>query len=177
MLGLPALVGMKDKIGSIRYPFKGLIQHSRYQTQDRSVRDRIGDQIAAAQIKNRRKIQFLSEQTEFCYIGNPLLVRLFGMKVSVQQIWRNLADLTPVGMIFFHSDMANQAQLLHEPLDCLVVQGNIAVVKFCRNAAVAVSTFVFVIDGCDFCFGSFIFVCAVHPLQMIVESSTGQSSD
>ena len=143
----------------------------------RPVRDRVADQITAVQIEDWREVQFLYEQTEFCYISNPLLVRLFGMKVSVQQIWSNLADFTPVGTIFFHSDMANQTQLLHEPLDCLVVQGNIAVVKFCRNAAVAVSTFVFVIDGCDFCFGSFIFVCAVHPLQMIVESSTGQSSD
>ena len=177
VLVLPALVGMKDQSGSIRYLLKSLVQHGGYHAQHRSVRDRVADQITAVQVEDWREIQFLSEQTEFCYIGNPLLVRLFGMKVSVQQIWSNLADFTPVGTIFFHSDMANQAQLLYEPLDCLVVQGNIAVVKFCRNAAVAVSTFVFVIDGCDFCFGSFIFVCAVHPLQMIVKSSTGQSSD
>ena len=114
---------------------------------------------------------------QLCHIGNPLLVRLFGMEVSVQQIWCDLADFTLVRTIFLHSDTANQAKLLHEPLDCLVVQGEIAVVKFCCNAAVAVSTFVFVVDGYNFCLGSFILVSTVHPLQMIVKGRTGQLSD
>ena len=80
-------------------------------------------------------------------------------------------------MILLHPDTANQAQLLHESLDSLVVQGNVAAVQFCCDTAVTVSTFVFVVDGCDFCLGSFIFVCAVRPLQMVVERCTGQLSD
>ncbi|EEG28442.1 hypothetical protein CLOSTMETH_03961 [[Clostridium] methylpentosum DSM 5476] len=58
-----------------------------------------------------------------------------------------------------------------------MVQGKIAVVKFCCNAAITIPSLVFVVYGCDFRFGSFIFVCAVYLLQMIVESSTGQLSD
>ena len=45
--------------------------------------------------------------------------------------------------------------------------------KFCCNAAIAVSSFVFVVDGRDLRFDSFILICTVHPLQMIVESGTG----
>ncbi|MDD7645958.1 MAG: hypothetical protein PUJ35_01775, partial [Ruminococcus bromii] len=97
--------------------------------------------------------------------------------VPVQQIWRNLADFALVRTILLHSDTANQAQLLHEPLDSLVIQGKIAVVKFCCNAAITIPSFVFVIYGCDLRLGSFIFVCAVHPLQMIIKCSTGQLSD
>ena len=99
------------------------------------------------------------------------------MEIPVQQIWRNLADFTLVRTILLHPDTANQAQLFHKPLDGLVVQGVIAVVKFCCNAAVAVSTFVFVVDGYNFCLGSFILVSTVHPLQMIVKGRTGQLSD
>ena len=150
VLVLPALVGMRDQSGSIRYLLKSLVQHGGHHAQHRSVRDRVADQITAVQVEDWREIQFLSEQTEFCYIGDPLLVRLFGVEVSVQQIRRNFADFTPVGTIFLHSDAANQTQLLHEPLDGLVVQGKIAVAQLCCNAAVAVSTFVFVIDGCYF---------------------------
>ncbi|MDD6948431.1 MAG: hypothetical protein PUI75_05315, partial [Subdoligranulum sp.] len=79
--------------------------------------------------------------------------------------------------ILLHPDTANQAQLLHEPLDGLVVQGNITVVKFCCNTAIAISTFVFVVDGHNLRFDSFILVCAVHPLQMVVKSGTRQLSD
>ena len=177
VLVLPALVGMKDQSGSIRYLLKSLVQHAGHHAQHRSVRDRVADQITAVQVEDWREIQFLSEQTEFCYIGDPLLVRLFGVEVSVQQIRRNFADFTPVGTIFLHSDAANQTQLLHEPLNCLVVKGKIAVVKFCCNAAITVPSFVFVVYGCDLRLGRFIFVCAVYPLQMVVESSSGQLSD
>ena len=43
VLVLPALVGMKDKIGSVRYLLKSLFQHSCYHAQDRSIRDRIAN--------------------------------------------------------------------------------------------------------------------------------------
>ena len=177
VLVLPTLVRMKNQIGSIRYLLKSLVQHGRYHAQYWSVRDRIADQIAAMQIKNGREIEFLSKQTELCHIGNPLLVRLFGMEVPVQQVWCNLPNFTLVRTIFLHSDTANQAQFLHNPLDSLVIQAEIALVKFCCNAAIAVSPFVFVVNGYDFYLGSFILVYTVHPLQMIVKSCTGQLSD
>ena len=177
MLVLPALIGMKDQIGSIWYLLKSLVQHGCHHAQNRPVRDCIADQIAAVQVENRREIQFLSEQAEFCLIGNPLLVRLFSMKVSVQQIWSDFANFTLVRTIFLHSDTANQAQLLHEPLDRLVVQGEISVVKLYCNAAITVSSFVFVVYCCDFCLCIFILIMFVHLFQMIVEGCTGQLSD
>ena len=57
-----------------------------------------------------------------------------------------------------------------------MVQKEIALVKFCCNAAIAVSSSVFVVDGRDLRFDSFILICTV-PLQMVVESGTGQLSD
>ena len=35
------------------------------------------------QIKDGREIELLSEQTELCHIGDPLLVRLFGAEVPI----------------------------------------------------------------------------------------------
>ena len=83
VLILPALIGMENQIGSIRNLLKSLIQHSRNHTQNRTVRDGIADQIAAAQIKDGREIELLSKQTELCHVGDPLLIRLLGMEVSV----------------------------------------------------------------------------------------------
>ncbi len=54
-----------------------------------------------------------------------------------------------------------------------MVQEEIALAKLCRDPAIAVSSFVFMVEGRNFRFDSFILVCTVHPLQMIVESGTG----
>ena len=67
--------------------------------------------------------------------------------------------------------------LFHKPLDSLVVHREFTLVKFCRDPAIAVSSFVFMVDGRDLRFHSFILICTVHPLQMIVESGTEQLSD
>ena len=120
-----------------------------------------------------REIELFSEQTELRHIRNPLLVRLFGMEIPIQQIWYDFAYFSLVRTILLHPDTANQAQLLHKPLDSLVVQREFTLAKFCRNPAIAVSSFVFVVDGCDLRFDSFILICTVHPFQMVVESGTG----
>ena len=56
VLVLPALVRMENQIGSVRYLFKSLVQHGRDRAQNRPVRDRITNQVAAVQIKNGREI-------------------------------------------------------------------------------------------------------------------------
>ena len=48
------------------------------------VRDGIADQIPVVQIQNRRKVEFLTKQAELRYIGDPLLIWPFCIKVSVQ---------------------------------------------------------------------------------------------
>src|SRR5699024_11317681 len=60
----------------------------------------------------------------------PLLVWLFGIEVSVQQIWRNPANFSFVRAIFLDSDTANQAQFFHQPLDSLVVQEKSSTAKY-----------------------------------------------
>ena len=49
----------------------------------------------------------LAKQTELCHIGDPLLVRLFGAEVPVQQIWRNFAHFSLIRAILLHPDTAN----------------------------------------------------------------------
>ena len=177
VLILPALIRMENQVCSGRDLCKRLVQHGGYHAEYRTIRYGVTDQIAAAQIKDGREIELLSKQTELGHIGDPLLVRLFGAEVPVQQIWRNFAHFSLIRAILLHPDTANQAQLLHQPLDSLVVQEEIALVKFCCNAAIAVSSFVFMVDGRDLRFDSFILIYTVYPLQMIVESGTGQLSD
>ena len=45
MLVLPALVGMKDQVGTIRYLLKSSVKHGGYHDQNRSVKDCIADQM------------------------------------------------------------------------------------------------------------------------------------
>ncbi len=122
VLVLPALVGMENETCPIWYGCKSFVEHCRYHTQNRSLRDSIAHQISVVQIQNGRKIELLAKQAELCHISNPLLVRPFRMEISVQQIGRNLAHFSSVRTIFFDSDTANQSQLLHESLYCLVIQ-------------------------------------------------------
>ena len=178
VLVLPALVRVENQLLSPSgYGFKRLLQHGSYHAQNRSVRDGIADQITVVQIQNWREIQLLTKQTELCHIGDPLLVWLFGIEVPVQQIWRNFAHFSLVRTIFLDSDTANQAQFLHKPLDSLVVQEKSSAVKCHCDTPVSVSSFVFVVDSGDFCFCFLIFVCSLHPLQMVVEGRTRQLSD
>ena len=54
-----------------------------------------------------------------------------------------------------------------------MVQEEITLAKFCRDPAIAVSSFVFMVDGRNLRFDSFILICTVYPFQMVVESGTG----
>ena len=168
---------MENQPGSIRYNCKSFVKHGCHHTQNRPFRDGIADQIPVVQIQNRRKIKFLAKQTELCHIGDPLLIWLFCVKISVQQIGRNLAHISFVRAIFFHSDMTNQSQLLHESLYCLVVQIYSSAAKRNRDTPVAIPTFIFVVDSRNLCLCLCVFICPVHPLSVVVEGGTGQLSD
>ena len=112
---------MEDQPCSIWYNLKCLFQHGNDHAQYRPVRDGITDQVAVVQIQNGREIHLLSKQTELGYVGHPFLVWLFRIEVPVQQIRSNFSHFTLVRTIFLDPDTANQSQLLHKPLDCLVV--------------------------------------------------------
>ena len=99
------------------------------------------------------------------------------MEIPIQQVWRNFAHFTLVRAVFLHPDTANQAQLLHEPLDGLVIQREFALAKLFCDAAIAVPTLVFMVNCRDFFFDRCVFVFFLHLLQMIVEGCTGQLSD
>ena len=89
----------------------------------------------------------------------------FALILRLLQTIPNLSNLALVRTIFLHPDTADQPQFLHKPLNTLVVQEEIVVAKFCCNAAIAVSSLVFVINCCDFLFGRFIFICLLHLLR------------
>ena len=121
VLVLPALIRMENQPCSIWYSLKRLLQHGSYHAQYWPVRDGIANQITVVQIQNGREIHLLSKQTELSYVGRPFLVWLFRIEVPVQQIRSNFSHFTLVRTIFLDSDTANQSQLLHKPLDCLVI--------------------------------------------------------
>ena len=77
----------------------------------------------------------------------------------------------------FAPDHGMDIELLHKPLDSLVVYRECTLAKFCRDPAIAVPTPVFVVNRCDFFLNRCIFVFFLHLLQMIVEGCTGQLSD
>ena len=83
VLVLPALVRMENQVCFGRDLCKRLVQHGGYHAEYRMIRYGVTDQIAASQIKDGREIELLSKQTELCHIGDPLLVRLFGVEVPV----------------------------------------------------------------------------------------------
>ena len=129
------------------------------------------------QIENWGQIQFLAKQAELRHIRDPFLIRLVRMEIPIQQIRCIFAHFSLVGAVFLHPDTANQAQLLHQPLDGLVVQREFALAKLCCDAAIAVPTFVFMVNCRDFFFDRCVFFLFLHLFQMIVEGGTGQLSD
>ena len=108
VLVLPALVRVENETYPVWYGCKSFVEHRCYHTQNRSLRDGIADQIPVVQIQNGRKIEFLAKQAELCHISDPLLVWLFRMEVSIQQIGRNLSHFSFVGVIFLCPDTTNQ---------------------------------------------------------------------
>ena len=99
------------------------------------------------------------------------------MEIPIQQVWRNFAHFTLVRAVFLHPDTANQAQLLHEPLDSLVIQRQVAVTQLCRDVAIAVSASAFMVDCHNFFLDCLVLVRLCHSFQMVVEGRTGQLSD
>ena len=81
---------MENEVCSVWNFCKCLVQHVCHHAEHRTIRYGIADQIAAVQIENWGQIQLLPKQTELCHIGDPLLVWLVRMKISIQQIWCDL---------------------------------------------------------------------------------------
>ena len=98
---------MENEVCSVWNFCKCLAQHGYHHAEHRAIRYGIADQIAAVQIENWGQIQLLPKQTELCHIGDPLLVWLVRMKISIQQIWCDFAHFSLVGAIFFHPDTTN----------------------------------------------------------------------
>lgn len=171
---LLALIRMKDQICVIGNFLKSLVQHGCRHAQRWPIRNRITDQVAAAQIEDRRKVQLLPEQAELRHIRAPLLVWLLGVKIPIQQIRRSFARFSLVRAVFLYPDTTNQAQFLHKPLDSFVIQRQISVTQLRRDTAIAVSSLAFTVNCCDFFLGCPVLICTVHPFQMIIEGRTGQ---
>ena len=120
VLILPALIGVKNQVCSVWDLCKRLIQYGGHHAEYRTIRYGIADQITAVQIENRGQVELFSEQTELRHIRDPVLIRFFSMEVPIQQIWCDFAHFALIRALFLRSDTANQAQLLHKPLNRLV---------------------------------------------------------
>ena len=99
------------------------------------------------------------------------------MEIPIQQMWCDFADLTLVRVILLHPDTTDQAQFFHESLDSFMIEGQAAIVHLRRDTAITVPPSVFMVDRGELFFGRFVFICALHPFHMIVESCAGQLSD
>ena len=168
VLILPALVGMENEIGAVRYLYKGFFHHFSYHGQHRMVVNRVADNITAVKIKDGREVQLLPKQVELCDVGHPLLVGLVRLKVALQKIWRSLTHFAFVGTILFNPDHTDEPELLHEPLHRLVVDGIATNVQLCRDTAVAIPAFIFMIDCCDLLLYFAVFVRLCLLLGVIV---------
>ena len=99
------------------------------------------------------------------------------MEIPVQQIGGNFAHFSLVRTIFFGSYTAKQPHLLHKPLHSLVIHTKPSATKCDGNTSIAISTFVFVVDGIYCCLYICVFIRLLHLFYVIVEGCTGQLSD
>ena len=83
------------------------------------------------------------------------------MEIPIQQVWCNSAHFTLVRAVFLHSDTANQTQLLHKPLDSLVIQWQIAVTQLRCDTTVTISAFIFVVNCGDLFLGCLVLMCRI----------------
>ena len=118
----------------------------------------IADQISVVQIQNGREIYLLSKQTEFGHVSYPFLVWLFRIEVTVQLVRSDFPHFTRVRTILLDSDTASQSQILHKPLNCLVIFWKFMVAWFNRDTAVSVLSFVLLVNRDNFCLDFLVFV-------------------
>ena len=118
---MPALVGVPDQIMLFRQYLQRLFHHRCHHQQIQAIRQCAGHDITAAQIHDWGQVQLLSKQPELCNIRCPLLVRLLGMEVPIQQIICDLTHFALVSAVFLYPDTANQPQFLRQTLNRLIV--------------------------------------------------------
>lgn len=114
---------------------------------------------------------------KFCDVCYHFFVWLFCLKVSLQQIWRNLSHLALVRTIFLHPNSAHQPKLLHQSGDYLVITMNLPVFQLRCDSPVTVSAPVFFKNCLDFSFYGCALVPLLHPLYLIIKCGPRQVSN
>ena len=177
VLVVPALVGVQDQLVLLRQDFQCLFQHRCHHQQIWTFGQSVRHNIAAVQVHDRRQVQLLAKQPELRDIRCPFLVRLLCVEIPIQKILCHLAYFAFVRAVFLHPNTANKAQFLHQPLNRLVIDGEILVVKLVRDAPVAISSLVFMEQFCDLGFDDGILILPNHALCMVVEGCSWKLSD
>ena len=96
VLVLPTLIRMEDQVSVIRDLLKCLVEHVHDLPKMRPLAYVVTYDLAVIHIQDRRQIQFLSKQREFCYVCRPLLVWRISVEVSVDQVRSDFSYLALV---------------------------------------------------------------------------------
>lgn len=94
MLVLPALVRMQNQICMIWYFRKCFFKHVCCLCKVRMAAQIIRNDFSIVKINNWRQIQFYAEQCKFRNIGDPLLIWLICLEITLKKIRRNPADFS-----------------------------------------------------------------------------------
>ncbi len=107
-------------------------------------------QPAEESIHNTVVIAFVPRKIKLRYVRCPLLQRLLGTKISIDNVVSNFPDIAFVGMILFLGTFAKLCKLVHNPLGAFVIHPKATVHKLMEHPPYAVSFPVLIEDGGNF---------------------------
>ena len=82
-------------------------------------------------------------------VSDHLLMRSIGFEVPFEQVRGNLPDLSLVGLVLLHPDLALDSRFRHQLADRLAVDDIPFILHRHRQSAVSVPTLVLVVQFCD----------------------------
>jgi len=142
MLVLPAHVAMEDQPFQIGMLREGLVQHPLGLLQVRGQGQVPRHDVAHPHVNDRGQIRFAERAVELGDVRRPFLVRPIRREVPVDEVARDMADLTDVGMVLLLPSGRSQAEFGHQSEDFLMVDQIAAVTELRRYPSEAVSPFV-----------------------------------
>ena len=89
-------IDINGHVNSIRY-----IEHILDLFHVRTGREIVGNNLIGIHVKNRRNVAFTPRQIELRYICCPLLKRLLGTEIPIDNVISDLAHIAFVGMVLF----------------------------------------------------------------------------
>ena len=138
MLVLPTHVAMEDQPFQIGMLREGLIQHPLGLLQVRGQGQVPRHDVAHPHVEDRGQIRFAERAVELGDVRRPFLVWPIRHEVSVDEVVRDMADLTDVGMVLLLPSGRSQAEFSHQPKHFLMVDQITTVTELRRHPFEAV---------------------------------------